>query len=164
MVALIGGLAISTWLFVRTEAARGEAERNLYAARMNLAQAAWEQANIDRLRQILEETRTYPDRGFEWFYWQRQLHLELRTLHGHTSRVRSVAFSPDGRRILTGSNDRTARTWDAETGRELVTFTGHRSAIDSVAFSPDGTRILMCGGDETARLCDAETGRKPPNV
>jgi WD40 repeat protein len=71
--------------------------------------------------------------------------------------VFSVCFSPDGKKILTGSNDMTARTWDAETGEELLIFAGHASCVSSVCFSPDGKKILTGGLDETARIWDAET-------
>ena len=70
---------------------------------MNLAQQAWEQNNVGRLRQLLEETQDSPYRGFEWYYWQPQTHLALKTLRGHLEAVTSVAFSPDGQRIVTGS-------------------------------------------------------------
>ncbi len=142
------------------DTARGNAEHNLYAASMNLAQADWEQANISRLHGIFEETRTYPNRGFEWYYWQRQTHLDLRTLRGHEDRVLSVAFSPDGRRVVTGSEDKTAKVWDAQTGRELLTLKGHTESVSSVAFSPDGRRILTGSDDATAKVWDVETGRE----
>ncbi|MGO8925396.1 MAG: protein kinase domain-containing protein [Limisphaerales bacterium] len=80
-----------------------EAEHQLYAAKMNLAQQAWEQNNIGQLRQLLEETQDSPYRGFEWYYWQPHTHLALQTLRGHLDIVTSVAFSPDGQRIVTGS-------------------------------------------------------------
>ena len=53
------------------------AQRNLYVANLNLAQQAWEQNNMGHLRQLLEETASFPERGFEGYYWQRQCHLEL---------------------------------------------------------------------------------------
>jgi len=142
------------------ETARGEAEHNFYSASMNLAQVAWEKASIGRVREILEETRTSPHRGFEWYYWQRQTHLELRTLRGHEDSVLSVAFSPDGRRIVTGSEDNTAKVWDAETGRELLTLKGHADVVFSVAFSPDGRRIVTGSYDKTAKVWDAANSRE----
>ena len=53
-----------------------------------------------------------------------------------------MAFSPDGKQVLTGSEDKTARLWDAQSGKELRTFTGHTDWVMSVAFSPDGKQVL----------------------
>ena len=79
---------------------------------------------------------------------------------GHSNSVNSVAFSPDGRQILSGSYDRTIKLWDAATGREIRTFTGHSAAVWSVGFSPEGTRIVSGSGDYTIKLWDAATGRE----
>ena len=66
----------------------------------------------------------------------------------------SVAFSPDGKTILTGSrDDNTAKLWDLN-GHELKTFAGHTSYVMSVAFSPDGKTILTGSSDNTAKLWD----------
>jgi WD40 repeat protein len=70
----------------------------------------------------------------------------------------SAAFSPDGKFIVTGSEDRTARIWDASTGQPLRTLEGHESDITSAAFSPDGRFIVTGSGDNTARIWDATTG------
>ena len=80
------------------------------------------------------------------------------TFSGHTAYVNSVAFSPDGTKVLTGRDDKTARLWDAATGSCIRTFTGHTSRVFSVAFSPDGTKVLTGSWDKTARLWDAGTG------
>jgi hypothetical protein len=133
------------------------AERYLYQADMALLQPAWEQNRFDRVRQFLKETATCPQRGFEWYYWQRQTHLEFKTLRGHLRRVSAVAFSPDGQRIATSSLDETAKVWEAASGKELLAFTGHSSTIYSVAFSPDSQRIVTGSADNTAKLWQAAT-------
>jgi len=79
------------------------------------------------------------------------------TLTGHTRDVCSVAFSPDGRRVVTASLDDTARVWDSETGKELAVLRGHTRGLFTACFSPDGARILTASLDKTARLWDATT-------
>jgi WD40 repeat protein len=81
------------------------------------------------------------------------------TLAGHTAPVWAVAFSPDGTRVLTGSQDNTARLWDAATGKAVATLAGHTAPVEAVAFSPDGTRAVTASWDNTARLWDAATGK-----
>lgn len=83
----------------------------------------------------------------------------LRTMPGHRDQVRSVAYSPDGERLLSGSWDRTIKLWSARTGELLRTLEGHASRIDSVAFLPDGRRALSASADHTIILWDLEEGR-----
>ena len=79
----------------------------------------------------------------------------------HSSDVRSVAFSPDGARVLSGHFGRgntEVRLWDTATGALLRSFEGHSDEVGSVALSPDGTRVLSGSDDKTARLWSAATG------
>jgi WD40 repeat protein len=73
--------------------------------------------------------------------------------------VRSAAFSPDSKRVVTSSDDRTARVWDAATGQPITGPLEHRGAVWSAAFSSDGTRVITASYDRTARVWDAATGK-----
>ncbi|MFZ4557342.1 MAG: WD40 repeat domain-containing protein, partial [Pseudanabaena sp.] len=71
---------------------------------------------------------------------------------GHESRVLSVAFSPDGKAIVSGSDDKTLRLWDLQGNQIGMPFQGHESSVNSVAFSPDGKAIVSGSYDNTLRL------------
>jgi WD40 repeat protein len=117
------------------------ATRMSYIATLNLIQRDWEANDLDHVTQLLEQTRESKFRGFEWGYWNRLCHLELLSLHSHMEPVSSVAYSPDGKYVLTGSNDGTAILWNAATGSEIFTLIGHTNAISAVTFSADGKYI-----------------------
>ncbi len=78
---------------------------------------------------------------------------------GHVGLVRSAQFSPDDTRIVTSSDDKTARVWEAASGRMLMAFTGHEGAVYDAQFSLDGRRIVTASDDKTARVWDAATGK-----
>ena len=86
--------------------------------------------------------------------------LQRAVLCGHEAKVNSAAYSPDGTHIVTASNDKTARIWDAYSGVELAVLSGHGDHVAFAAYSPDGTRIVTASDDKTARIWDARTGHE----
>jgi WD40 repeat protein len=81
---------------------------------------------------------------------------ELHQFIGHRDIAWSVEFSPDGKYLVSGSSDRTARLWNVETGAELRRFAGHAGGLFSVGFSPDGRRVITGSIDGTALLWDVD--------
>jgi WD40 repeat protein len=80
-------------------------------------------------------------------------------LHGHMDRVNTVALTPDGRRAVSGSVDRTLRVWDLETGEILHTLRGHTFCVNAVSVTLDGCRAVSAALDHTVRLWDLESGK-----
>jgi WD40 repeat protein len=87
--------------------------------------------------------------------WDAESGQELQTLTGRPNGVLSVAYSPDGHRIASGSGDGTVWIWDAESGQELQTLMGY-GWLWSVAYSPDGHRIASGSEDGTVRIWGME--------
>jgi hypothetical protein len=149
---------------VAEQNARAEAERERekferfdYGRTIQVAHQEWRENNVPATLALLEGTRA-DLRGWEWRYVHRLCHSNLLTLKGHTALVISASFSPDGSRIVTGSQDKTAKVWDAKSGAEVLTFNGHTSPLASASFSPDGSRIVTGSGDKTAKVWDAKSG------
>jgi len=90
--------------------------------------------------------------------WDATSAAELHTFEGHLGQVNSVAFSSDGRQVLSGSNDTTIKLWDASDGGLLRTFTGHSGPVNSIAFSSDGRQVLSGSSDGTMGIWNRATG------
>lgn len=95
----------------------------------------------------------------EIWLWQVADSRQLLSYKGHTSWVHSVAFSPNGKTLASGSNDQTVRLWDVNTGQCLKTFRGHTGCVQAIAFSPDGQILASGSNDQTVRLWDIKTGQ-----
>ena len=79
----------------------------------------------------------------------------------HKGEVKAVAWSPDGTRIASASEDKTVQVWDAFTGSTLLTYRGHSDKVITVAWSPDGARIASASFDGTVQVWNATTGGNP---
>jgi WD40 repeat protein len=77
---------------------------------------------------------------------------ELRMLRGHEERITSMAFSPDGARLLTGSEDGSAILWNVASGAIVSVYKGHAGPVKHVAYSPDGMRVATASGEHFARV------------
>jgi WD40 repeat protein len=82
----------------------------------------------------------------------------LVVLTGHSDMVWSLAFSPDGRRVVTSSKDKTARVWDAGTGSTVTVLKGHEDKVEGATFSLDGQRVVTASDDGTAHIWNVESG------
>jgi eukaryotic-like serine/threonine-protein kinase len=165
----------------RTEAvARAEAQKNAavatekaealrrqdYISRVNLAYQECLDNNVTRALELLEGC-PQDLRSWEWHYVSRQCHLDLQTFRESEPSVNAVAFSPDGRRLASGSGSVLAAQGgagdlvvrDVATGGEVLAHRGLSGGVYAVAFSPDG-RWLAAGHGTTLTLWDAATGRE----
>src|SRR5262249_16207300 len=129
----------------RAEAQLTRAEWLGYAGKLMLAQTDFEAGNGGFALKYLDEC-PWSLRGWEHRHLWTRINAK-QTILGHTGMVWSVAFSPDGRRLVIGSQDSAAKVWDAERGRELLALKGHTTPVRGVAFSPDGKRIVTGARD-----------------
>src|SRR5437660_300733 len=81
------------------------------------------------------------------------------TFKGHTSSVRAVAFSPDGKTLASGSTDKTIKLWNVMTGKEKATLTGHTSEVIALAYRPDGQMLYSLSLDRTIKLWGPKAGK-----
>jgi eukaryotic-like serine/threonine-protein kinase len=148
----------------RTESALQREQQTLqrlaqvsYLHHVELALLNWHSNEVAQADKLLDDCPR-DLRGWEWFYVKRLCHSEKLSLKGHIGTVSSVAFSADGKRIVSGSYDRTVKVWDAQTGQEKLTLKGHTRAVSSVAFSADGKRVVSgsWGRDEQGKLLPGE--------
>ncbi len=85
---------------------------------------------------------------------------DLLTYHGHSDRATAVAWSPDGKYVVSGSLDKTVQVWSATTGKARLIYRGHTDAIVAVAWSPDGRYIASSSLDNTIQVWDSSTGAR----
>ena len=137
-----------------TKKQQDRAEWMAYIGQITLAHIEWKHGSAALVLDHLDRCQ-WNLRGWEYDYLATLLNKN--TFKGHTRPVTSVAFSPNGKRIVSGSDDNTVKVWDADRGTELLTLKGHTDRVTSVAYSPDGERILTASGQQLT-IWDAWTG------
>jgi eukaryotic-like serine/threonine-protein kinase len=167
LVALVSttGFVTSTAQWIQTDRARRAVtavnemlEKALYYNRIALADRELAVNNLRRVDQLLAECPAGL-RGWEWYYLKRARSGYLPVVCRAGTQVFDVAFSHDGRRLVTGQLDGTAVIWDAATGKALHVLPGRkRGDVQGVAFSPDGWQVASNNRGEVM-IWDAMTGK-----
>jgi WD40 repeat protein len=143
----------------RAETDKHHTEMARYAVQIRLAQRELQDQNIGRAEQVLHGC-SRDLRGWEHRYLWTLSQRRMRTLRGHTNEVRSVCFSPDGKRLASAGDDHKVKVWDAVTGELTLTLERHRDVVRCVVFSPDGKGLASAGEDNVVRVWDATTGQQ----
>jgi WD40 repeat protein/tRNA A-37 threonylcarbamoyl transferase component Bud32 len=164
-LTLAAGLVATTYeahiAAIQRDAAVQAQERSLMqtaAARLEKGNAAAALGIVLEVLRSRGATRLYPADALSVFQEARAVDRQVLALTGHT--VRRAAFSSEGRRIVTASNDKTALIWDAGSGEQLRLLSGHTARVYDAVFSPDGRRIVTASWDKTARVWDAASGEQ----
>jgi WD40 repeat protein/serine/threonine protein kinase len=172
LLTLLGGLGATSY---EADVAARQRDAALEANRRALTQTAAGRLRADdvpgAMAIILDvlstgrEPRTgahssYSPEALGVFQQARATDPQVLAIVGHTARVRSAAFSADARYVVTASDDKTARIWDAETGRQLALLAGHTDKVVRAAFSADGARAITASWDKTAIIWDVRTANE----
>jgi WD40 repeat protein/serine/threonine protein kinase len=149
------------------EAALANAERQIYFRRIAWAEREWLASNVPEAKRLLDEC-PQELRCWEWHYLKRLCNQELLTFNGHTRSVRAVAFSPDGKRLASGSGapfgspirPDEVNIWDVVTGHSILTLTNRIFAVNGLSFSPNGDRLAIADS-AGAKVWDFNTNDSP---
>ncbi|MCF7816805.1 MAG: protein kinase [Kiritimatiellales bacterium] len=163
VLALLAGLILSSWLYIREKETRHWAEARAYASDMGLAARLVSQplglGGVARLLSAWPD-REPDQRGWEWYYLNGLCHQEVLAIDAASNALSSVDWSPDGTRLASGGAGNEVRIWDATTGSLVATLSGHTDTVNAVAWNPDGQRLASGGSDGSARIWDVTQSKQ----
>jgi WD40 repeat protein/serine/threonine protein kinase len=140
------------------QAALANAERQLYFRKIARAEGEWLANNVASTDRLLGECPK-EFRHWEWHYLKRLCHEELFTLIGHSNSVRVLAFSPDGKRLASGSGEPLSdspdfslrpgevHVWNPATGERILSLTNGIFAVKGLSFNPTGDRLAIADNE-----------------
>ena len=143
---IIGWLITFVWQIRKEQIQARENRRAAYSAEMILAANEYENANLNRLKELVEKYKPEKDaedlRGFEWYFLNNLLNPPTKIASfTHNDEVWNAEFSPDGKFIASACNDNRARIWDTENGQMIET--AEQKGAWKVSFFPDGKRFAV---------------------
>lgn len=135
-----------------------QAEDAKAALTFQLAVARFDTHRAEESRNLLHQVPEKYRETFEWRYCQNRFQGSGMTCYGHVEQVFEVAFTPDGKQLVSAGESGIVRQWDSTSGRHLRQFKHHEGDVMGLAISPGGKLIASAGFDRVVRLCEQETG------
>jgi WD40 repeat protein/predicted Ser/Thr protein kinase len=179
-VSLLAGAIVASWFAFQARDEALNVRRQLYAADMVRVQRAWDDDQIERVRELLdgqmpERTGGVDLRGFEWHFWQRRAHAELAVLNGVTGSVTCLDVSPDGGFAAVGSHRLTPEGFKSELkvftlngaapwgeGAHGVALFWKTPEVLGLAFRPGRSVLAAAGDDRTVHFFDVARAQELP--